>query len=509
MTINGVGGFAEEAAEAGVQWLLQPRGNGRDGREHFQHTVVEGVALADYEDVLGDAAPRLAECFPGDAVARFWGATPAAHDWHPKAKAIRDSEVGDEVLFYNSWKFIARATIVHKFRNERLAARLWGTDEESGATWQHMIALGDVVQFEAEARPLLDSINVSGALRGLTLVSAEKRLAYIRERGMPWSPRTSLGGFPSPRNPTTGPAPSLGERELLNAFTALRTHTRPDGPSLHKPLALLWSLGRLTEGKARLAPWSDFEREVGGLLSEFGGTGSRATPHYPFWRLRGDIWEVEGVPGDVSDPGPEALRRADAKGGFVDDAARLLRKARVRAKAVRALSSTYFDADTMPLVLEQVGLSGYLNASGHTTSEATDTSADDTETPSGPVERRTVVSARPTRNPKLVKNVKQWHRSICQVCSTPLEGLLGPFSEAAHIQGLGTPHEGPDHTSNMLCLCPNHHTQFDGLAIYIDAQWNVRRTTDDEVLFELRLDPQHRIAQEHVAYHRLLCGKDD
>ncbi|MGW4998511.1 HNH endonuclease [Streptomyces hydrogenans] len=510
MTVDEVKRYEGTPSRDGeVQWLLQPRGNGKGGREHFRHTVEEGVRLKDYANLLGGAATRLSECFPGEKPARFWGATPAALATHPKAKAIRDSKVGDEVLFYNNWKFIARATIVHKFRNESLAEALWGKDEETGATWQHMIALDDVEHFEVEARPVLDSINVTGALRGLTLVPAEQRLAFIAARGVPWLPVSTPGDVPAPRRPRTDPVPVLGEREILRAITAMRTHSRPEGPSLHKPLALLWAIGRLTKGMDRLAPWDVFEREVGDLLGEFGGAGSRVTPHYPFWRLRGALWEVQGLPDDAADPGPETLRRADAKAGLVDAAARSLRKARVRAKAVSALSTTYFDTEARPLVLDRVGLSGYLSASGQTPDESAPGGTAEAEPASGPVGRHAVSGTRPDRNQAFVKVVKRWHGGVCQVCSQPLEGPLGRFSEAAHIQGLGSPHEGPDSTSNMLCLCPNHHTQFDGLAIYIDAQWNVRQTTDDEVLFELRLDPQHRIAPEHVEYHRLLCGKDD
>lgn len=510
MTVNEVERYeGAPSRQDEVQWLLQPRGNGKGGSEHFRHTVEEGVKLEEYEHLLGTEAAGLSACFPNGIPARFWGATPAAVDWHPKAKAIRDSKVGDEVLFYNNWQFIARATIVHKFRNERLAEALWGKDPESGATWQHMIALDDVVHFEAEARPVLESINVKGALRGLTLVPAAHRRAFVSARGAPWQQRSTPGDLPAPRRPKSDPPSVLEERELLAAIAALRTHSRREGPSLHKPLALLWSIGRLTANKQRLAPWDVFQHEVGGLLSEFGGPGSRVTPHYPFWRLRGDIWEVTGLPDDAVDPGPEALGRADATAGFVEAAARSLRKARVRAKAVRALSTAYFDSATRPLVLERVGLHGYLSASGRAGGEPPTDVADAAQRDAGPVERTSVSGTRPARNQAFVRQVKSWHGGVCQVCSEPLEGPLGRFSEAAHIQGLGSPHEGPDSTSNMLCLCPNHHTQFDGLAIYIDSDWHVRQTMDDEPLYELRLDPQHRIAPEYVEYHRLLCGKDD
>ncbi|QGZ53099.1 hypothetical protein GPZ77_23740 [Streptomyces sp. QHH-9511] len=213
---------------------------------------------------------------------------------------------------------------------------------------------------------------------------------------------------------------------------------------------------------------------------------------------------MEGVADKVKDPGPGALRAAGAKAGFVDEAARLLRKARVRAEAVKLLSSTYFPAADQPRVLDRVGLAGYLSASGRIEETVGDSVGD-----TGPVKRRVASGTRLERNLEWVRQVKHWHQDTCQVCSEPLEVLIGHYSEAAHIQGIGSPHHGPDRLSNMLCLCPNHHKQFDGLAIYIDPEWKVRRTRDDEFLYELRRHPQHRIEQQHVEYHRVLCGKND
>ncbi|MFE8936544.1 HNH endonuclease [Streptomyces sp. NPDC007872] len=509
MTIDGVGqSNGETVAGGGIQWLLQPRGIRKGGRAHFRHTVQEGVNLADYEHLLGEEAAKLAELFPKGSAARFWGATPAASEGNTKGQALRNCRVGDEVLFYNQWKFIARATITEKFRNTRLAEALWGKDEEDGAAWEHMIALGDVVEFQVDARPVLAAFGINGALRSLRLESAEKRRAFIDEHGVPWSAPATTAGLPTLRRSTVVSPSKLERQALLHAFGALRTHTRQDGPSPHKPLALLWSIGRVAAGAERLAPWDVFEHEVGTLLTEFGG-GSQATPHYPFSHLRSSgVWELEGIADDIKDPGPRALRAAGARAGFVADAAALLRKARVRAEAVKLLSSRYFPAAVRPLVLDRVGLGGYLSASGGT-EEVLDEATAVIDGVAGPVKRRPVTGTRPERNPDLIKQVKEWHQDTCQVCSEPLEVLVGHYSEAAHIQGIGSPHDGPDQLSNMLCLCPNHHKQFDRLAIYIDPEWRVRRTRDDEVLYELRFDPRHRIEPERVEYHRVLCGKND
>ncbi|MFE5711350.1 HNH endonuclease [Streptomyces sp. NPDC056501] len=509
MKIQGVGrADAGGSGADGVQWLLQPRGTARlGGPKHFQHSVRHGIELSDpkYAEVLGGNAAALNEAFP-DGVARFWGAITPKKANGVKGVALRECRVGDEVLFYGEKKFIARATILLKFHNPALAERVWGTTGE-GAVWEHMIALGDVVEFTTDAMPLLAAIDgPDDKLWGLKLLSAQDRTRLFDLVAPPSVP--GAGGLPAPRKPATASPSVLEQKALLHAFSALRTHTSPDGPSPHKPLALLWSIGRLEAGEDRLAPWDVFEREVGALLAEFGGAGSQVTPHYPFSRLRGAIWEVEGFADGLKDPGPATLRKVGAKAGFVADAARLLRKASVRAKAVRQLSSTYFEPTDLPRVLERVGLAGYLSASGHS-EEMLDERADTTGGDAGPVKRRAVNGTRPDRNQEFVDQVKGWHQHVCQVCSESLEVLFGHYSEAAHIQGVGSPHHGPDRLSNMLCLCPNHHKQFDRLAIYIDPEWNVRRTRDDAFLYELRRDDRHEIDPVRVEYHRVLCGKDD
>ncbi|MEV8622841.1 HNH endonuclease [Streptomyces sp. NPDC051079] len=509
MKTDGVGRIDVEVPRTDeVQWLLQPRGTARlGGPKHFRHSVREGIRLSEprYAEVLGGNAAVLNAIF-GDGAARFWGATTPKKAYGDKAVALRNCRIGDEVLFYGEKKFIARATILEKFHNPALAERIWGASAD-GTTWEHMIALGDVVEFTADAMPLLAAIDgPDDKLWGLKLLTAQQRARLLDKVDLPSTPAPAR--LPAPRRPKAEAPTTLERAALLHAFGTLRTHKRPDGPSLHEPLALLWAIKRIEANEDRLAPWDMFEREVGGLLAEFGGPGSHATPHYPFSRLRSSIWEVEGVPDGVADPSAGALREAGAKAGFVPDAVRLLRKARVRAEAVRLLSWTYFADADVPRVLDRVGLDGYLSASGHAEDvlgEGTDQAA----SAAGPVKRRASHGTRPDRNPEWIRRVKGWHRDTCQVCSEPLEVLFGRYSEAAHIQGIGSPHHGPDETSNMICLCPNHHKQFDRLAIYIDAQWQVRRTRDDGFLSKLRVHPEHRLAPERFEYHRLLCGKGD
>ncbi|MFJ9594871.1 YDG/SRA domain-containing protein [Streptomyces virginiae] len=120
---------------------------------------------------------------------------------------------------------------------------------------------------------------------------------------------------------------------------------------------------------------------------------------------------------------------------------------------------------------------------------------DDSVTP-----RRVVATQRIVRNTGVARQVKSWHRDQCQVCATRLFVLGGTYSEAAHIQALGTPHNGPDVVGNVLCLCPNCHVLFDSGAIYLTDDLTVM--SGDSEVGPLQVDPRHRVRLEFVRNHR-------
>jgi putative restriction endonuclease len=88
------------------------------------------------------------------------------------------------------------------------------------------------------------------------------------------------------------------------------------------------------------------------------------------------------------------------------------------------------------------------------------------------------------------------------VCGVQLITPAGEYAEAAHIQALGTPHNGPDVLENLLCLCPNDHVLFDTGAIYIDDALEVRESSNGTSLGALRLGRGHTPNRNYLAYHR-------
>ncbi|GAA2224202.1 hypothetical protein GCM10010232_06270 [Streptomyces amakusaensis] len=482
-------------ADTESQWLLQPIGGpALRGPKHYAHSIEKGIDITQprYGELLGEEAEELRALFRGRP-ARFWGSTRAAVEGHAKNKAIDSTRPGDEVLFISQGSVIARATVVLAFRNAALAEEIWELDGKK-RPWEYMIAVDEVVEFTLPAREVTKTLGWDKEhVQSLTRQTGEKAL---RIHDLLGRKRPSI---PAQRPAAPRPRPSLSRDDLLRAISTLKTNTRPQGPARHKPLALLWTIGRLTATGERLASWSEFEKGVGSLLEEFGGEGDRRTPEYPFWHLRtSGLWEVEGVTDDSFKPSPAALRMIKARAGFSHEAATQLKKARSRANAVALLFSTHLtdtDLDRAAL-LERTGLGGYTSAGGLAGND-----------PSGPapVGRRPRTGSEPIRDRDLPALVKDLHKHACQVCGEPLETRDGLYSEAAHIQGLGSPHLGVDALENLLCLCPNHHKQFDKFGIYIDEDWSVRMTATREAKWELRILPEHRIDPECVAYHRDLC----
>ena len=111
------------------------------------------------------------------------------------------------------------------------------------------------------------------------------------------------------------------------------------------------------------------------------------------------------------------------------------------------------------------------------------------------------IVTRTVRETKVSKAVKVLHKNLCQVCDTAVEAPVGRIAEGAHIRGLGRPHYGPDTPDNLLCLCPNHHAQFDKGGIYVDDDLNVY-DHNDKLVGQLTLHKKHVVDMDHLRYHR-------
>lgn len=106
------------------------------------------------------------------------------------------------------------------------------------------------------------------------------------------------------------------------------------------------------------------------------------------------------------------------------------------------------------------------------------------------------------RSTAIADYVKRVHDYSCQACGTRLATPTGAYAEAAHIRALGRPHNGPDITANILCLCPNHHVLFDFGMLTISDDLTVVDHSSGVSPGRLREIPEHRIDPQYLAYHR-------
>jgi len=128
------------------------------------------------------------------------------------------------------------------------------------------------------------------------------------------------------------------------------------------------------------------------------------------------------------------------------------------------------------------------------------------ETPVGsinPVRKLSNPIDRIKRDPTVVKWVKALYGNQCQICQTTLRTPTTSYSQGAHIRGLGTPHNGADTTSNMLCLCANCHILFDFGAIYIDSDTFEVHNVVEKSKSTLILNDNHKLDIEAINYHKL------
>ncbi|MFI9724195.1 YDG/SRA domain-containing protein [Streptomyces sp. NPDC052396] len=116
--------------------------------------------------------------------------------------------------------------------------------------------------------------------------------------------------------------------------------------------------------------------------------------------------------------------------------------------------------------------------------------------------RKETVVQRIVRSTAAANKVKRLHDHTCQICGIRIETPTGAYSEAAHIRGLGRPHNGPDKTENLLCLCPNHHVEFDLGMITIDGDGKVIEHGSTQHGYTLRRLPEHAIDEDYFRYHR-------
>jgi putative restriction endonuclease len=229
----------------------------------------------------------------------------------------------------------------------------------------------------------------------------------------------------------------MDSEAALDRFDRLAVWSRGDQRAPHKPLLVLYALGRWCRGDQSAVAFSDVDRDLTELLKEFGPPRRSYHPEYPFWRLQNDgVWAVSStapMPPRQSntDPPKGVLLANAAAGGFTDEVKEALRASpALPGKIAGLLLERHFPETLHQDILQAVGLDLTPQATG----------------------RR--------RDPAFRKRVLTAYEFRCAVCGFDVR-LAGASValDAAHIRWVQA--AGPDEEPNGLALCVLHHKLFD------------------------------------------------
>lgn len=231
----------------------------------------------------------------------------------------------------------------------------------------------------------------------------------------------------------------------VERVAGIRRWARNGERAPHKPLLLLYALGRLHANGSSRTSYAEAEPALQQLLRDYGPSGRTTSPAYPFHHLQTDrLWTVTTA--DGTDPGASVgqLRARGAVGQLAREfEAALLADPAVMALIVRLLLDENFPESVHADICALVGI--------------------DIEALEVDAARRRVVHLGERvrrRDPAFRANILVAYEYRCAVCG--YDGRLGSESvglDAAHVRWWAF--DGPDDVANGLCLCAMHHKLFD------------------------------------------------
>ncbi|MCE9562118.1 MAG: HNH endonuclease [Planctomycetes bacterium] len=256
--------------------------------------------------------------------------------------------------------------------------------------------------------------------------------------------------------------------DIFQLFNAINVWKQGDQRAPHKPLLILYALGRWQRGLTDVT-FLEAEPQLTELLQRFGPKRRSDHPEQPFWRLQKDkVWFVRTpapLPLKTGDDIPKvgALRSPDVVAGFTQDVREALTSNRHLAAGIAAsILAEHFPESYHEDLLDAVGL--VLEPS--------------------PVQQR-------KRDPNFRHRVLKAYEYRCAVCGFDVRlGSVSIALDAAHIRW----HQagGPDTEINGLALCVLHHKVFDLGAFTV---------SDGVVLVSDQANGTTGFAESLMAYH--------
>ena len=241
----------------------------------------------------------------------------------------------------------------------------------------------------------------------------------------------------------------MDRETIIQTFETLSLWRREGERAPHKPLLVLYAIGRLLRDGIRLISYSEIDENLERLLREFGPRRANYGTQYPFWRLQNDgIWEIPDADRIRQTASGDALRsdlvRYNASGGFLEDiACQLQNDSTLSFEVIQNLLNAHFPSSLHEDILQAVG-----------------------------IEFPLPISNRQRINPSFRVNILRAYEYKCAVCSFDVRLGTSPIAlEASHIRWRQA--NGPDIEVNGLALCSLHHKLFDRGAFTLSDQLEV------------------------------------
>lgn len=246
----------------------------------------------------------------------------------------------------------------------------------------------------------------------------------------------------------------MNTEELLANFAGITVWKKGDKRAPHKPLLILYMLGRLSRGELGYVSFDEMDVKVGELLEEF-GPSRKTHPYLPFWYLQNDgLWQLTNMDRDADTPlgpppGKTLFRSKGVCGGFPQDIEHtLINKPGLIGAVAHHILTDNFPDTLHEDIMQAVGL--------------------DLGTEIG-IAKPGKRIRKGSRDPKFRERILMAYEYRCAVCGFDVRIGNTPIAlEAAHIKW----HQagGPDEEPNGLALCSLHHKLFDRGAFSLDNQ---------------------------------------
>ena len=255
----------------------------------------------------------------------------------------------------------------------------------------------------------------------------------------------------------------MNREEIIQRFETLNIWSSGGQRAPHKPLLVLYAIGRLLRDGIRLIPYTEIEVDLGRLLEQFAPRQSRQGTQFPFWRLQNDeVWEVTNADmigltasGDalVSD-----LRHYNVSGGFTEVIFRELQSdSGLALEIAKRLLTGHFPSTIHEDILQEAGFGIPLQIGG--------------------LDLLSQIPIAPTGDPNFRVNILMAYEYRCAVCGFDIRLGNTPVAlEAAHIRWRQA--GGPDEPVNGLALCSLHHRLFDRGAFTLSNQLQILVSDD-------------------------------